>query len=396
MTELLDLLAALAASLTACGLLAAVAGAVAVRRFAARTPRRARNRPAVTVLKPLCGDEPLLEAALASVCRQDYPEFQVVFGVRDARDPALLVVRRLRRRFPACDIAVVSDAAAYGVNRKVSNLINMMPAARHEVLVISDSDLHVAPDYLERIVAALEAPGIGLVTTVCLGLPTMRGLAARLGATMISHSFLPGALLARALGREDCLGMTMALKRETLARVGGLPALVGHLADDAVLGRRVQGLGLGIGLADTVPLTAVAVGSLRTLWQHELRWSRTIRALEPILFALSAVQFPVFWAGAALVLSGACVWSLSLFAAAWAIRAVAARSTDRVLPASRAGCATPVWLLPLRECLSVCQVAAGYLGGRVVWRGQVMRADAGRIQPLPPGIVPCAPHRADA
>ncbi len=293
-------------------------------------------------------------------------------------------------------MVVVTDAAAYGANRKVSNLMNMMEAARHEVLVISDSDLHVASDYLERIVAAMEAPGIGLVTTVCLGLPTARGLAARLGATMISHSFLPGALLARALGREDCLGMTMALRRETLARVGGFVALVGHLADDAVLGRRVLGLGLGIGLADTVPMTAVAERSLRTLWQHELRWSRTIRALEPVLFALSAVQFPLFWAGAALLLSGGCAWSTSLFAAAWAIRAIAARSTDRALLAPRAGHAVPVWLLPLRECLSVCQVAASYLGGRVVWRGQVMRADAGRVQPLTPAIVPRSPHRADA
>ena len=380
MTAVLDLLATFAALLTACGLLAVVAGAVAVRRFAGRTPRLARHRPAVTVLKPLCGDEPMLEAALASICRQDYPEFQVVFGVRDAHDPALRVVRRLRRRFPACDIVVVTDAAAYGANRKVSNLINMMPAARHEVLVISDSDLHVSPDYLERIVAALEAPGIGLVTTVCLGLPTTQGLAARLGATVISHSFLPGALLSRALGRQACLGTTMALRRDTLARTGGLLALVGHLADDNVLGRRVHRLGLGVGLADTVPMTAVSERSLRMLWQHELRWARTICALEPVLFALSTLQFPLFWAVVHVLLSRGCAWSTSLFALTWAVRATAARSTDRVLLSKRRSTsAVPVWLLPLRECMSVCQVAASYLGGRVVWRGQVMRADAGEI-----------------
>ena len=125
----------------------------------------------VTVLKPLHGDEPLLEEALASVCRQDYPTWQVVFGVQDPADTALPVVRRLQARFPDCDIAVVVDPTTHGRNRKVANLINMLPAAKHDVLVIADSDVHVAPDWLRRLVAALEAPGVGLVTTIYTGLP---------------------------------------------------------------------------------------------------------------------------------------------------------------------------------------------------------------------------------
>ena len=124
----------------------------------------------VTVLKPLHGDEPLLEEALASVCRQDYPAWQVVFGVQDAADTALPVVRRLQARFPDCDIAVVVDPTPHGPNRKVANLINMLPAAKHDVLVIADSDVHVAPDWLRRLVAALEGPGVGVVTTVYTGL----------------------------------------------------------------------------------------------------------------------------------------------------------------------------------------------------------------------------------
>ena len=115
----------------------------------------------VTVLKPLHGDEPLLEEALASVCRQDYPTWQVVFGVQDAADTALPVVRRLQARFPDCDIAVVVDPTPHGPNRKVANLINMLPAAKHDVLVIADSDVHVAPDWLRRLVAALEAARCG-------------------------------------------------------------------------------------------------------------------------------------------------------------------------------------------------------------------------------------------
>lgn len=379
----MDLLAAVAALLAWAGIAIVIAGAVAVQRFAARAPHPTRNRPAVTVLKPLCGDEPLLEAALGSICAQVYPAFQVVFGLQNAEDPALRAVQRVQERCPACDIVVVIDAAFHGPNRKVGNLINMLPLARHDVLVFSDSDLHVPPDYLERIVAALEAPGTGLVTTVCVGLPTTVGPVAQLGATGISHSFLPGALLSRALGREDCLGTTMALRRDTLARIGGLDSLVRHLADDNVLAQRVHQLGLAVVLAGTVPMTAVPEASLRALWQHELRWARTIGALEPVLFATSMLQFPLFWASSAFALSGGSAWSVGLFATAWAVRTAAARWTDRaLLHGRRPAGAAPVWLLPLRDVMSVSQVVVSYLGARVVWRGHVLRADDGRTSVL--------------
>ena len=375
----------MAALLTVCAMFAVGAGAIAVHRFASQTPRPALCRPAVTVMKPLCGDEPLLEEALASICDQAYPTFQIVFGVQDARDPALLVVERVQKRYPAHDIAVVTEAAFHGPNRKISNLINMFPSARHEILVFSDSDMHVGPDYLDRIVAALEMPQVGLVTTLCVGLPTAAGPAARLGATGISHSFLPGALLSRAFGREDCLGTTMALRRHTLERVGGLEALVRHLADDNVLASRVRQLGLRVELASTVPMTAVSERSLRSLWQHELRWARTIRALEPVLYVGSVLQFPLFWAAAAVAFSGGSAGPAVLFAAAWIGRATAAQCTDRALRQdSQASGAVPVWWLPFRDIMSVSQVAAGYLGTRVIWRGHVMRADDGQSSAVMP------------
>lgn len=375
----IDLLTGLTALTAAVGLAVVVAGAVAVQRFTATACRPTQCRPAVTVLKPLCGEEPLLEAALASICCQDYPRFQVVFGVQDKNDPALLAVRRVQQRFPACDITVTVNAALHGANRKVSNLINMMQEAQHDVLVFSDSDLHVPPDYLDRIVASLEQPGTGLVTSLCVGLPTMAGPAARLGATGISHLFLPGALLSRALGREDCLGTTMALRRDTLVRVGGLQSLVRHLADDNVLAQRVRQLGLRVGLASTVPMTSVPEGSLRALWQHEMRWARTIRALEPALFITSVLQFPLFWAACVCVLACGSAWSLGLFAIAWLVRALAALSINRwLLQGWRPGIAVPLWLLPLRDVMSVSQVVASYLGARVVWRGHVMHVDDGR------------------
>ena len=166
---------------------------------------------------------------------RDYPRFQIVFGLQDATDPALHVLRRLCARFPAVDIKVVIDPTQHGINRKVSNLINMYPHAAHDLIVIADSDIHAPSGYLADLAAELARPGVGLVTTLYTGLQATGTVAARLGAAQINHSFLPGALLARSLGRQDCLGATMALRRQTLEAVGGLHALVHHLADDAVL-----------------------------------------------------------------------------------------------------------------------------------------------------------------
>jgi ceramide glucosyltransferase len=306
----------------------------------------------------------------------------VVFGVQDLADTALPVVRRLQGRFPDCDLAVVVDATEHGPNRKVANLINMLPAAKYDVLVIADADVHVAADWLRRVVAALEAPGVGLVTTVYTGLPgggphppspSRKGRGSGyLGAMQINQYFLPGALLARAMGRQDCLGATMALRREMLERIGGFAALVKHLADDNVLGRLVQGLGLRVALADTIPATTVAESSLGALWRHELRWARTIRALEPVPFAASVLQYPLVWALLVVLVSGGAPWALGWFAVAWGIRAVIARGIDRVLGLANR---TPLWLLPVRELMSVAVMVASYAGRRVDWRGHQMQAE---------------------
>lgn len=374
-------LALVAAALAMAGLAQTIAGAVLVRRFAARPRVPAREHPPMTILKPLHGDEPLLEAALASTCAQDYPALQIVFGVQRADDGALPVIERLRARFPDLDIAVVADPTRHGSNPKISNLINMLPLAKHDVLVIADSDLHVAPDWLKRVAAALQVPGTGLVCTLYAGMPATGALAERLAATQITHTFLPGALLARALGRQDCLGATMALRRETLAAIGGLESLADHLADDNVLGRLVQAQGLRVALADTVPATTVPEATFGALWRHELRWARTIRALAPGPFAASVLQYPIVWGLVALALSGASAWSWGLFETAWVVRALAARAVDRVLASQLKGLAfrPPLWLLPVRELLSVGVMLASYAGVRVDWRGQNLHADSGVI-----------------
>ena len=371
----------LAATLAVLGLAQAAAGGLATRHFSVKARAHsgmAAQRPPVTVLKPLHGDEPMLLQALASFCVQDYPEYQIVFGVAHPLDPACAVVERLRADFPDADISLVVNPAQHGHNRKISNLINMLPSARHDLLVIADSDLHVAPDYLDRIVAELAQPGAGLVTTLYVGWAAAERLAERLGASQITYNFLPGALLARALGRQDNLGVTMALRRETLAQVGGLPALVDHVADDAVLGRLVRALGLTVRLGATMPATTVSDPTIRAGFRHELRWARTIRLLAPVEFAASALQYPTAWAALAMLLSGGALWSLALFAGAWGTRAAIARSIDRTLAPMTRTCAharalrAPFWLLPLREAMSVGVMMASYRTRRVHWRGHVL------------------------
>jgi ceramide glucosyltransferase len=371
----MGILALLAMLLALIGLAQTVAGMVLARRFAAHRRAPAQVRPPITILKPLHGDEPLLEQALASTCAQDYPQFQVVFGVHHPDDPSLAVVARVRRSFPDLDVAVVADPRRQGRNPKVDNLIHMLPLAKHDILVIADSDLHVAPDWLERIAAGLTQRNTGLVCTLYAGRPATGALAERLGAMQITHSFLPGVLLARALGRQDCLGATMALGRETLMRVGGFEALADHLADDNVLGRKVRALGLNVALADTVPATTVAEATLARLWRHELRWCRTIRALVPLQFAASALQYPIFWSMLAVALSPGTLWSWAVFGSAWIVRTLCARSLDRALGLAFR---PPLWLLPARELLSVVVMVASYAGSRVDWRGQTLQADDGR------------------
>jgi ceramide glucosyltransferase len=374
----MDIIAAGVTCIALASLTQAVAGWWVVRRYSQAERSVAGPYPAITVLKPLHGDEPMLEEALASFCTQDYGTYQVVFGLQDPADPALHVIRRLRARFPDVDMHVVIDPTQHGVNRKIGNLINMYAHAKHDVIVMADSDIHAAPDYLTQLAAALARPNTGLVTTLYAGLGASNAFAARLGMSQINHSFLPGALMARRLGRQDCLGATMALTRQTLESVGGLQALAHHLADDAILGQLVAAKGWSVALASTLPATTVPEMQINHLFAHELRWARTIQSLAPVGFVLSSLQYPLFWASAAVVLSWGHTWSLALFVVTWLVRALVVLGIDSALGLAMA---VPIWLLPVRDLLSVAVILASYGGNEVAWRGHVLRIS-------PPSLVP--------
>ncbi|MDP9096471.1 MAG: glycosyltransferase, partial [Pseudomonadota bacterium] len=249
-------------------------------------------------------------------------------------------------------------------------------------LVIADSDIHTPPDTLRSIVSRLSAPGVGLVTALYTGLPADCSLVGRIGAAHINLDFLPGTLLARAMGRQDCLGAIMGLTRATLERVGGLEALADHVADDALLGQLVRQLGLSVALADVVPATTVPETTLSALYTHELRWMRTVKSVAPIGFVLSSIQYPLFWSMLMMLVSGFEPWTFGVFAGAWLVRGILAHALDRML---QIAAPLTIWSLPLRDLLSVLVMLASYGSNRVAWRGQTHNVTSFTQAVLQPG-----------
>jgi ceramide glucosyltransferase len=374
----MPILAGIAGLCALAGVAQQLIGTLLIERFCEAPAPRLTSCPPVSIMKPLCGVEPLTELALESFFLIDYPDFQLVFGVQSALDPVLDIVDRLRRRYPERDVALVIDPGLHGSNRKISNLINMLPQAAHEILVMSDADIHVPPYFLHRVVAAMDVPGVGLVTTLYTGLPGTPALATLMGANQINYTFLPGALLARKLGRQDCLGVTMALTRTVLAEIGGLEAVSNHLADDQVLGRLVLARGWKLTLAQVIPATTVPEKDFRALFRHELRWARTIRALVPIPYAASVLQISLFWALVCIIAAKGAPAAWLLFFTVLLARYICARRVDATLKLAKAGDA---WLFLVRDFCSALIYVVSYAGDKVDWRGQLMRADAGRVPP---------------
>ena len=222
------------------GCMYCVFAAAQLRRFFADPPAGISvDGPSLSLLKPLCGAEPGLEANLASFCNQDYPgPVQIVFGLQDSADPAASLAKRLIAEFPQRDIDLTIDARSYGANRKISNVINSFSRSSGEIVVLSDSDIRVGQAYLRQITAALQVSGVGLVTCLYRGLP-VAGAWSRLAAAEIDHRFLPSVLVGLRLGlAKPCFGSTIALSAETLRRIGGFEAFADQLADDYAVGAR--------------------------------------------------------------------------------------------------------------------------------------------------------------
>ncbi|MFD0936480.1 bacteriohopanetetrol glucosamine biosynthesis glycosyltransferase HpnI [Methylobacterium trifolii] len=363
--------------LAVAGCLYGLIAATLAGRFAAKAaPTLAADapRPSVTILKPLCGQEPNLYENLETFCRQVYAgKVQIVFGVQSAVDPAIAVVRRLEQAYPALRLDLVLDSRQHGSNRKVSNLVNMSEAIAHDVVVLADSDMVVRPDYLERVVAELSQPGVTGVTCLYHGVPADQGVHAQLSALAIDVQFLPNVVMGTALGlAEPCFGSTIAFTAESLARIGGFAAFKDDLADDYAIGAALRGLGGRVAIPNfTIGHTCVDT-EISGLWRHELRWNRTIRNVDPAGYAGSIVThaFPLALIGA--LLPGAGILALAAAALALACRIVLSMRLERAFGIGP----HPYWLLPIRDMLSFANFTWSFVSGAVTWKGHDYRVVA--------------------
>lgn len=328
--------------------------------------QRDHDRP-VTLLKPLCGDETDLYTNLRSFCEQSHGCFQIVFGTNRADDPALAVVDRLCAEYPHLDIAVSRQCAPLGCNLKVANLARMFTYARYDTLVIADSDIRVPRDYLARVIAPLADPGVGLVTCLYNNLAP-RGLWSRLAGHYIEDWFFPSVLVSRALGGQlFAFGATLALTRDTLARIGGFASMADHLADDYILGARIRELGLATVLSDCVVATSTNESSLAGLLDHEKRWMQTIRSAQPVgyTFAFITLTVPLGLIGWLLAFGQPGLFYLVLLL-------VAMRCGIRLTGPWRGArqAAIDIALVPVRDALTAYVWARGLFGRRIIWRNQ--------------------------
>jgi ceramide glucosyltransferase len=355
------------------------------RRIAAAQANAPGFAPDVSILKPVKGVDARMYAGLASHCRQQYAgRFEILFGVGSADDPAVEEIARLRREFPQCDIRLIVCPQRLGTSGKVSNLIQMLPEAKYEYLLINDSDIHVSPRYLTRVMARFGGERVGMVTALYRGRTAAEGEAltlwARLEALAISTDFAAGVLAARRLedGIHFGLGSTLAMSRAALAAAGGLEPLVDSLADDYELGARIAQAGFHVELCGEVVETAVPAYGLRGFCQHQLRWARTLRDARRWGYLGLGITYCIPWAVLNCVASGFALWSFTLLSLVVLAR-VAVALTVGVGVLGDAQVLRDIWLLPLRDFFGLGFWAWSYASDTIVWRGERFRLHNGKI-----------------
>jgi ceramide glucosyltransferase len=371
-------------------LLLLLAATARFRRLSRQSNARpVEQTPAATMMKPLCGLEPRLEENLASFFLQDYPQFEILFGTRDASDPALDVVRRLRARFPDVRVKIVFSGEPDKPNAKVCTLRQMFPHASHEYVVISDSDVGVSPDYLRRVVAPLLDNKTGLVMCLYRGVPT-GGFWAGLEALGMSVEMTAGVVAASLLGKIDfALGPTMATRREVVQSLGGIGVLADYCADDYVLGNLVAKSGRKVVVSDNVIDHYVVNRSFKASMLHQRRWMMSTRFSIPVGHASSVMSFAVPFG----VLAAIAGWfsghgTLGVALLGWTL-------INRVVMSVSVGWGVVrdwralgyCWLYPLRDLMGFGFWLASYAGNSVEWRGERYKLVSGgrmlRQKPVP-------------
>lgn len=363
--------------------LACVLVVVARRRHGRQTSPS--TRVPMTILKPLCGLEPGLDENLRSFCLQADPDVQILFGARDEDDAGLAVARRVLADFPAVDGQIVVGAPVLGLNAKVNTLAHLVPMARHDVLMVADSDTRVGDGDLPRIVKPLLDGRVGVVSCLFRGRPT-DSFWSRFSALSIDEWFLPSVLVSRALRSPAyCSGPVIAIRREVLEAIGGFETLAPLLADDYELGARVRRLGYRSVISDCEVTVTVDEATCASLVRHEVRWLRTVRTVTPFGYAFSVLTYALPLTLIACVASGASAWSLALVGCAgllraavhWTVPPPADKSGRSVLPRS------PLWVVMFRDVFSLAMWVTSYGSRRITWRGRSLWVDTAGVLHAP-------------
>ncbi len=335
-----------------------------VLSFATDDPSEPSAQPPVTVLKPLHDAEPGLRTRLAAFCRQDYAgPVQVLCGAQHRDLRAVAVVGAMDIGSSDTTIELIVEPRDHGVNRKVSNLINIMPRARHDTLVLSDSDIVVTPDYLRTVTALLAPSGVGVVTCLYYGIGG-DGLWTRLSALAINAQFLPQAIMAVSLGlAKPCCGATIALRRSMLDRIGGFGALADTLADDHAIGVAVRAEGYDIVTAPFLVGHSCFEASLLQLVRQQIRVARTIKSIYPMAYACTVIThtWPLALLG---LLLGSQAASLVVTAALLS-RVMLCRCVEWRFDLPRQN----YWLMPLQDMIAFGVYVMSFFGATVHWRG---------------------------
>jgi ceramide glucosyltransferase len=340
----------------------------------------AQFTPPISILKPLCGMDPHAYESLRSHCTQDYPVFEIIFGVADPDDQIIPAAKQLIAEFPAIPIRIVYCPQRLGSNLKVSNLIQMLPNARYDYLLINDSDIKVPDDYLRRVAAPMESSSVGMVTCLYRGVAG-RSIGSKLESLGIASDFIPGVLCAKRLdgGVRFGMGSTLAFSRRSLDRIGGLSPIADFLADDYQLGHRMAEAGLRVELADCVVDHYLPEYSFSAFLQHQLRWARAIRTSRPGGYAGMVFTFVIPWSLLTILFMPA-IWAWLLFTAAVLLRYAVSFATEaRVL---RGRGFDDFWLLPFRDVIAAGIWIMCYMGRQVIWRGKRFDLINGKLREI--------------
>jgi len=314
-----------------------------------------------------------------SYCLQQYPQYEIIFGVNDKHDPAIASVERLQQEFPKHSIHLLVSPETLGENAKVSNLAHMVRASRYDHFVVSDSDIRIESDYLQQVIAPLQSEKTGMVTCLYRGIAGAT-LGSRLEALGISTDFCAGVLVARAIegGLSFALGSTMAFRRRDLEAIGGFESFVDYLADDYELGRRIAGLGLAVHLSEVVVETFLPNYDLRQFFQHQLRWARGVRDSRRGGYVGLLFTFGWIWSLLAVLATGGARWAWALAAVATLSRFLVALTVGKgVLDDPQVIRFLP--LLPLRDLAALATWFASFGSDTIDWRGDKFRLKNGKL-----------------